>query len=79
MNEQGAGRLMSSNSLKLVAGGVSLLALALLAILAVGFFADDSSPVSTLPTPTSQAPNSRTAVALPSGSSAVHTAIARLC
>ena len=32
MSEQSARRLMSSNSLKLVAGGVSLLALALLAV-----------------------------------------------
>ena len=70
MSKQSARRLMSSNSLKLVAGGVSLLALVLLAVLAVGFFADDSSPVSTLPIPTSPAPNSRTAVALPSGSPA---------
>ena len=74
MSEQSARRLMSSNSLKLVAGGVSLLALALLALLAVGFFSNDSSPVSTLPAAMlSGSPSSRTAVALPSGSPSLCT------
>ena len=67
MSEQGARRLMSSNSLKLVAGGVSLVALALLAVLAVGFFSTGPAPTPSPLAPTAAAPNSRTAAALPSG------------
>ena len=66
MSEQRARRLMSSNSLKLVAGGVSLLALALLAVLAVGFFSTGPEPTPSPLAPTAEAPNSRTTAALPS-------------
>ena len=62
--------LISSRSMKLVAGGVSLLALALLAMLAVGFFAGDPEPAATHLTPTSQ-----DAVVSTSGGEALHTAI----
>ena len=77
MSERGAGRLMSSNSLKLVAGGVSLLALALLAVLASGFFSNRPAPISSPLAPTAAAPTSRTTVALPSSSPALHEAIAK--
>ena len=40
MNELSGKRMVSGRFLKLVAGGVSLLVLAVLAVLAVGFFAD---------------------------------------
>lgn len=63
--------LISSRSMKLVAGGVSLLALALLAMLAVGLFAADPEPTLTHPTPTSQ-----DAVVSTSGGVALHAAIA---
>ena len=66
MSEQGARRLMSSNSLKLVAGGVSLVALALLAVLAVGFFSTGPAPTPSPLAPTAAAPTP-TAAALPSG------------
>ena len=46
--------LISSRSMKLVAGGVSLLALALLAMLAVGLFAGDPEPTATNSTPTAR-------------------------
>ena len=77
MSEQSTRRLMSSNSLKLVAGGVSLLALALLAVLASGFFSNGPAPVSSPLAPTAVAPTSRTTVALPSSRPAVHEAIAK--
>ena len=71
MSEQGARRLMSINSLKLVAGGVSLLALALLAVLASGFLANDNQSISSRLASTPQA-----AAALPSSGPALHEAIA---
>ena len=77
MNEQSARRLMSSNSLKLVAGGVSLLALALLAVLAAGFFSTGPDPISSPSAPAAEAPNSGTTAALSSGSPAIHEAIAK--
>ena len=71
MNEPSTRRIISSRFLKLVAGGVSVLALALLALLAVGFFGNSRSAISTVPAPTPQA-----APALPSVSPALHEAIA---
>ena len=44
MNDTPTRNLISSRSMKLVAGGVSLLVLALLAMLAVGLFTDDPEP-----------------------------------
>ena len=77
MSEQGARRLMSSNSLKLVAGGVSLLALALLAVLASGFFSNGPVPISSPLASAAEAPNSGTTAALSSGDPAIHQAIAK--
>ena len=63
--------LISSRSMKLVAGGVSLLALALLAMLAVGLFAADPEP-----TVTNSAPAARDSEGSSSEGRALHTAIA---
>ena len=52
MNDIPTKRLISSRSMKLVGGGVSLLALALLAMLAVGLFTDDAEPDATSSTET---------------------------
>ena len=50
MNELSSRPMVSGRFLKLVAGGVSLLVLAVLAVLAVGYFADTSGPAtSTVP------------------------------
>ena len=70
MRELSTRLLISSRSLKLVSGVVSVMALALLALLAVGLFADDPDPVFTSP-----APNSQPAATLASGGSALHAAI----
>ena len=70
MSDPSTNHILSSRSMKLVAGGVSLLALALLAMLAVGLFADDPEPTATHPTPTSQ-----DAVVSTSGGQALHAAI----
>ena len=77
MSEQSTRRLMSSNFLKLVAGGVSLLALALLAVLASGFFSNGPVPISSPLAPASEAPNSGTIAALSSRDAAIHEAIAK--
>ena len=63
--------LISSRSMKLVAGGVSLLALALLAMLAVGLFATDPDP-----TVTNSAPAARDSEGSSSEGRALHAAIA---
>ena len=63
--------LISSRSMKLVAGGVSLLALALLAMLAVGLFAAEPEP-----TVTNSAPAARESEGSSSESRALHAAIA---
>ena len=47
MSEMASKRLISGRSMKLVAGGVSLVVLAVLAVLTAGFLADDSEPSST--------------------------------
>ena len=73
MSEPPSRRMISSRLLKLEAGGVSVAAMALLA---VGFFADSPAPISTVTAPASPAPNSRSAVEMPSGSPALHAAIA---
>ena len=70
MSDPSANRVLSSRSMKLVAGGVSFLALALLAMLAVGLFAGDPEPAATHTTPTSQ-----DAVVSASGGPALHAAI----
>ena len=54
MNHTPTSRLISSRSMKLAAGGVSLVALALLAMLAVGLFTDDTDPTATDSTPTAR-------------------------
>ena len=54
MNDTPTSRLISSRSMKLAAGGVSLVALALLAMLAVGLFTDDTDPTATDSTPTAR-------------------------
>ena len=89
MSESSTRRIVSSHLLKLVAGGVSLLALALLAVLAAGLFGDDPepTPVQQDAIPTSQAstrgengpalaaPDSPATSAASSGNAALHAAI----
>ena len=82
MSELRTNRIISSRSLKLAAGGVSLVALALLAMLAVGVFSNDPvpndpAPNDPAPAVTLPAPTPRSAVASPSGSPALHAAIAK--
>ena len=82
MSELRTRRIISSRSLKLAAGGVSLIALALLAMLAVGVFSNDPAPNDPAPNDpapavTLPAPTPRSAVASPSGSPALHAAIAK--
>ena len=74
MSEQSTRRIVSSNSLKLVAGGVSLMALAMLA---VGLFSTGPAPISSPSAPAAEAPNSGTTAALSSGDPAIHEAIAK--
>ena len=81
MSEPASKRMISSRLLKLVAGGISLLVLAVLAVLAVGFFADSPGAVSsTVPSPTSVV---ATGSASPAGGvsalsgTALHSAIAK--
>ena len=77
MNPSGVGGIVSSRSLKLVAAGVSLLALTALALLAVGFFVNDTAPPSNDAAPLSSAPaGTREATPPDSGSSSLHEAIA---
>ena len=75
MNEPNTSRIISSRSLKVVAGGVSLIALALLVMLAVGVFSD--RPGANRGVATSQPPNAPAALVLPSGGPALHAAIAK--
>ena len=70
MSQPTTNHILSSRSMKLIAGGVSLPALALLAMLAVGLFADDPELTATDGTPTSQ-----DAVVSASGGPALHAAI----
>ena len=77
MSEMRTGRLVSSRSLKLAAGGVSLIALALLAMLAVGVFSNDPVPTNPKPVVSISAPTPKSAVAPPTGSPALHAAIAK--
>ena len=81
MNELSGKRMVSGRLLKLVAGGISLLVLAVLAVLAVGFFAESPGTVSsTVPSPTSV---TATGSAAPAGGvsalngTALHSAIAK--
>ena len=71
MSDPSANRVLSSRSMKLVAGGVSLLALALLAMLAVGLFAADPEP-----TVTNSTPAARDSEGSSSEGRALHAAIA---
>ena len=71
MSDPSTNHILSSRSMKLVAGGVSLLALALLAMLAVGLFTDDREPTVTNATPTARDSEVST-----SEGRALHTAIA---
>ena len=73
MNTSGVGRMVSSRTLKLVAAAVSLMTLTVLALLAVGFFADDTSPASNDKTPRPTIPAETQSG---SNSSALHEAIA---
>lgn len=81
MSEMASKRLISGRSMKLVAGGVSLVVLAVLAVLTAGFLADDSGPktpgdaASTSGNPV--VTGSGTGPALPSGGPALHAAIAK--
>ena len=71
-------RMISGRPLKLVAGGVSLVVLAVLAVLAVGLFADRPVPASsTVPAPTSATAGStpRASWESSSGGTALHSAI----
>ena len=77
MSELRTGRIISSRSLKLAAGGVSLIALALLAMLAVGVFSNDPVPDDPATMVTLPAPTPGSAVASTSGSPALHAAIAK--
>ena len=77
MSELYTGRLVSSRSLKLAAGGVSLIALALLAMLAVGVFSNDPAPGDPATMVTLPAPTPKSDVARPIGSPALHAAIAK--
>ena len=80
MNELSSKRTVSGRFLKLVAGGVSLLVLAVLAVLAVGFFADSpGSATSTIPAPTSASTGSGalSGGASSFGNTALHSAIAK--
>ena len=81
MGEMASKRLISGRSLKLVAGGVSLAALAVLAVLTAGFLADDSEPAP--PARESSTSNALTkqesgsGSALPSIGPALHAAVAK--
>ena len=78
MNEAGSQRMISGRSLKLMAGAVSVLALALLALLAVGFFSDGSSPsTSSGQVSMSRSPKTGETSSAPSGGAALHAAIAK--
>ena len=77
MNEASSLRMLFTPSLKLMAGGVSVLALALLALLAVGFFSDTSAPAgSSQQVSTSKSPNTEETSSAPSSGPALHAAIA---
>ena len=79
MSEMSARRLVSGRSMKLVAGGVSLLALALLAVLTAGLLTNEpSQDSSTHPASNgvvSSSPGPDDEPALPSGSRALHAAV----
>ena len=81
MNETTAKRIISGRSMKLVAGGLSLVVLALLAVLTAGFLADDSEPSSTAGTAsTSISPEGNVSAgdsSSPSRGPALHSAIAK--
>ena len=70
--------MLSGRSLKLMAGGMSVLVLALLAMLAVGFFSDTpAAPDSSQQVSTSKSPNTGETSSAPSGGPALHAAIAK--
>ena len=76
MNEAGSGRILSSYSLKLVAGGVSVLALVCLALLAVGVFSDNrGASGASRQVPDSTAGGTSTSPSAPSAEAALLTAI----
>ena len=79
MNEIASKRLVSGRSMKVVAGGVSLVALALLAVLTAGLLTNDPAPESsTRPASTgavSTGPRPGAEPAVPSGGPALHAAI----
>ena len=80
MSEMASKHLISGRSMKLVAGGLSLAVLAVLAVLTAGYLADDSEPSPpTAPVSDSVRPagaGSGGEPALPSGGPALHSAIA---
>ena len=81
MSEMASKRFVSGRSMKLVAGGVSLVVLAVLAVLTAGYLADESEPRTSSGATTASSgladtgPTGESAV--PSGGPALHAAIAK--